>query len=93
LPEVPTVAEIPGLKNYEASNWYGMVAPAGVPKPVLSRLHRDITAVLQSAAVRDPLLARGIETTTSTPEEFTAYIKSETAKWGKVIRAANLKAR
>lgn len=92
LPDVPTVAETRGLKGYEASNWYGMVAPAHTPKPVLERLHRELTAVLTSAAVSDALISRGIETTVSTPQEFTAYIKSETAKWGKVIRAANLRA-
>ncbi len=91
LPEVPTVAETPGLKGYEASNWYGMLAPADTPKPVIDRLHKDLTMVLQSPEVRDPLLARGIETVVSTPEAFTAYIKSETVKWNKVIRAANLK--
>jgi len=93
LPDVPTVAETPGMKGYEASNWYGMVAPAGTPQPVIDRLHKDIVATLNSADVRDALLARGIETAASTPEEFAAYIKSETEKWGKVIRAANLKAR
>lgn len=93
LPDVPTVAETPGLKGYEASNWYGLVAPAGTPKAVIERLHRDLTATLNSAEVRDALLARGIETAASTPEEFSAYIQSETEKWGKVIRAANLKAR
>jgi tripartite-type tricarboxylate transporter receptor subunit TctC len=91
LPDVPTVAETPGLKGYEASNWYGMLAPAGTPKPVIDRLHRDLSAVLQSPDVRDPLLARGIETVVSTPEEFTAYIKSESTKWNRVIRAASLK--
>lgn len=91
LPDVPTVAETPALKDYEASNWYGVVAPAGTPKPIIERLHRNLTAVLNSADIRDALLARGIEAETSTPDEFTAYIKSETAKWGKVIRAANLK--
>ena len=91
LPDVPTMAETPALKGYEASNWYGMVAPAGTPKPIIDHLHRDLTAVLNSADIRDALLARGIEAETSTPDEFTAYIKSETAKWGKVIRAANLK--
>ena len=91
LPDVPTVAETPGLKGYEASNWYGMLAPADTPKPVIERLNKDLSAVLKSADVRDILLARGIETTSSTPDEFTAYIKSETAKWDKVIRAANLK--
>ncbi len=93
LPDVPTVAETPGMKGYEASNWYGMVAPAGTPKPIIERLHKDLAATLNSADVRDTLLARGIETTVSTPEEFTAYIRSETEKWGKVIREANLKAR
>ena len=91
LPDVPTVAETPGLKGYEASNWYGMLAPADTPKPVIDRLHKDLAAVLQSSDVRNPLLARGIETMVSTPEEFTAYIKSESTKWDKVIRAANLK--
>ena len=91
LPDVPTVAETPGLKGYEASNWYGMLAPADTPKPVIDRLNKDLAAVLKSPDVRDILLARGIETTSSTPDEFTAYIKSETAKWDKVIRAANLK--
>ena len=93
LPDVPTVAETPGLKGYEASNWYGMVAPADTPKPVIHRLHKDLAAVLNSPEVRDTLLTRGIETVVSTPEEFTAYIKSETTKWNKVIRAANLKAK
>ena len=92
LPEVPTVAETPGMKGYEASNWYGMVAPAGTPQPIIARLHKELAAVLNAADMRDTLIARGIETTTSTPEAFTAYIKSETAKWGKVIRAANLRA-
>jgi tripartite-type tricarboxylate transporter receptor subunit TctC len=92
LPDVPTVAETPGMKGYEASNWYGMLAPAGTPKSVIDRLHRDITAALNAPDVRNPLLTRGIETTVSTPAEFTAYIQSETVKWGKVISAANLKA-
>ncbi len=93
LPDVPTVAETPGMKGYEASNWYGMVAPAGTPRAVIERLHKDVSVTLNSAEVRDALLARGIESAASTPEEFTAYIKSETEKWGKVIRAANLTAR
>lgn len=91
LPDVPTVAETPGLKGYEASNWYGMLAPADTPKAIIDHLHKDLAAVLQSPDVRNPLLARGIETMVSTPGEFTAYIKSETAKWDRVIRAANLK--
>ncbi len=92
LPDVPTVAETPGLKGYEASNWYGMLAPAGTPKPLIDRLHKDITAALNAPVVREQLLANGIESAASTPAEFSAYIQSETLKWDKVIRAANLKA-
>ncbi len=92
LPDVPTVAETPGLKGYEASNWYGMLAPAATPKHLINRLHKDLSAALNTPEIRDQLLANGIESAASTPAEFTAYILSETAKWDKVIRAANLKA-
>ena len=93
IPDVPTVSEIRGMKNYEASNWYGLVAPAATPKPVLDRLHREITRVLESKSVSEPLLARGIETAPSSPEAFAAYVKSETRKWSAVIRTAQLAAR
>ncbi|MCE2999045.1 MAG: Bug family tripartite tricarboxylate transporter substrate binding protein [Betaproteobacteria bacterium] len=90
LPEVPTVAETPALKGYEASNWYGLMAPAATPRPIIDRLHRDMVSVMDTPVLRDLLAARGVDATSSTPDEFAAYIRSETAKWGKVIRAANL---
>lgn len=92
LPDVPTVAETPALKGYEASNWYGLMAPADTPKPIINRLQKDLATVLNNNSVRDQLASQGIESTPSTPEEFTNYIRSETVKWSKVIRAANLKA-
>jgi tripartite-type tricarboxylate transporter receptor subunit TctC len=92
LPDVPTVAETATLKGYEASNWYGMMAPAGTPKPVIERLQKDLTNVLNKSSIRDQLATQGIESTPSSPEKFTNYIRTETAKWSKVIRAANLKA-
>lgn len=92
LPNVPTVAETPALKGYEASNWYGMLAPDSTPKPVIARLHKEFAAVLADTGIREQLAAQGIEAVSSTPEEFNAYIRAESAKWGKVIRAANLKA-
>jgi hypothetical protein len=92
LPDVPTVAETAALKGYEASNWYGMMAPAGIPKPVLDRLNKELVAVLNNNSIRDQLSAQGIESTPSSPEEFTNYIRTESVKWSKVIRAANLKA-
>lgn len=91
LPGVPTVAETPGMKGYEASNWYGMVAPAGTPPAIIKRLQHELHAVNNAADIRESLLSRGIDPDSSTPEEFTAYIRAETEKWGKVIRAANLK--
>jgi len=91
LPGVPTVAEAPGMKGYEASNWYGMVAPAGTPPAIITRLQRELHAVVNAADIREALLSRGIDPESSTPEEFSAYIRSETAKWEKVIRTANLK--
>ena len=92
LPDVPTVAETPALKGYEASNWYGLMAPADTPKPIINRLQKDLATVLNNNSVRDQLASQGIESAPSTPEEFTNYIRSETVKWSKVIRAANLKA-
>ena len=90
LPDVPTVAES-GLKGYEATNWYGMVAPAGTPQPIIDRLHNETVAVLNMADVRKTLLDSGIDAVSSSPQQFTAYIKSETEKWTKVIKAARLK--
>lgn len=90
LPDVPTVAET-GLKGYEATNWYGMVAPPGTPTPILDRLHKATVAVLEMPDTKQALLDQGIDAAPSSPGEFSAYIKSETAKWRKVIQSAGLK--
>jgi tripartite-type tricarboxylate transporter receptor subunit TctC len=92
LPDVPTVAET-GLKGYEATNWYGMVAPAGTPKPIIDRLHRETVAILNMSDIQKALSDRGIDAKSSSPQEFAAYIKSETDKWVKVIKAAKLEAK
>ena len=91
LPEVPTVAET-GLKGYEATAWYGYVAPAATPRAIVERLHKETVAVLNLPDVGETLLNSGIEPAPSSPEQFAAYIKAETAKWTKVIRAAKLQA-
>jgi tripartite-type tricarboxylate transporter receptor subunit TctC len=90
LPDVPTVAES-ALKGYEATNWYGMVAPAATPRPIVERLHKATVTVLGMGDVKQALLDQGIEAAPSTPEQFAAYIKSETGKWVSVIKAAGLK--
>ncbi len=91
LPDVPTVAES-GLKGYETTNWFGIVVPAGTPAAIIERLQKETVAVLNQQEVRDALLASGIDAVSSTPQQFAAYIRSETEKWIKVIKAANLKA-
>jgi tripartite-type tricarboxylate transporter receptor subunit TctC len=90
LPDVPTVAES-ALPGYEASVWYGVVAPAGTPREIVQRLNKEIAQIIANAAHRDRMLAGDFEPTTSTPEQFAAFIKSETAKWGKVVRASGAK--
>lgn len=89
LPDVPTVAEA-GLKGYEATTWYGYVAPSATPRTIIERLHAATVTVLDMPDVRKALLDQGIEAAPSSPEQFAAYIKSETGKWTKVIKAAKL---
>jgi tripartite-type tricarboxylate transporter receptor subunit TctC len=90
LPDVPTVAEA-ALKGYEATNWYGYVVPAATPRPIIERLHQATVTVLDMPDIRKALLDQGIEAAPSSPERFAAYIKAETGKWTKVIKAAGIK--
>jgi tripartite-type tricarboxylate transporter receptor subunit TctC len=91
LPELPTIAQA-GLAGYEASTWYAMFAPAGTPKPVIDRLHRDIAAVMKSSEITKQLLAVGIDSVGGTPAELAQYLRSELIKWGKVAKASGAKA-
>jgi tripartite-type tricarboxylate transporter receptor subunit TctC len=90
LPDLPTIAEA-ALPGYEANNWYGLVAPAKVPRAAIERLNAETVKILNSAALRDIYFVQGLEPTPSTPEAFGAYIKSEIAKWAKLVRAAGVK--
>jgi tripartite-type tricarboxylate transporter receptor subunit TctC len=89
-PEIPTVAES-GVPGYEASNWYGVLAPAATPAPVVTRLNGEIARALHDAEVGESLRRQGLEPLPSMPDEFARYLKSEIAKWAKVIRAAGLR--
>ena len=89
LPDVPTVAEA-ALKGYEATNWYGYVVPVATPRAIVERLHKATVAVLEMPDVKQGLLDQGIEAAPSSPEQFAAYIQSETGKWTKVIKAAGI---
>ncbi len=90
LPDLPTIAES-GVPAYEASTWYGVLAPAHTPSAVVARLHGDIAKILADAALHARLADQGFDPVGNSPEEFGAYIKSEILKWGKVIRDAGIR--
>ena len=90
LPEVPTVAEA-GVPGYDSTQWYGVLAPAGTPPQIVARLHDGIVRALRDAEVGKRLAADGAEALGSSPEEFAAFIKSESEKWAKVASAAGIK--
>jgi tripartite-type tricarboxylate transporter receptor subunit TctC len=91
MPELPTMSEA-GLKGFEVNNWYGLFAPAGTPRDIIARLNAETVKALAMPDVKKRLMDAGIIATSSSPEGFDAYIRAETAKWGKVIRDANIKA-
>src|SRR5688572_25965445 len=90
LPDVPTASEA-GLAGYDSTGWFGVVAPAGTPSAVVERLNAEITAALRDDAIQSSMRAQGVEPAPTTSEAFESYIRSETAKWAKVIKAANIK--
>lgn len=87
---IPTIAEA-GVPGYEAVQWYGVLAPAATPRDIIVKLHTGVVRALQNPEVRQRLLNDGAEPVGSSPEEFAAYLRSETAKWAKVIQAAGIK--
>jgi tripartite-type tricarboxylate transporter receptor subunit TctC len=91
MPDVPTVAES-GLPGFEASNWFGLMAPAGTAPEIVARLNAETAKALQSPDLREKLAALGFEIQSGTPQEFTALLKSETEKWAKVVKASGARA-
>jgi tripartite-type tricarboxylate transporter receptor subunit TctC len=89
LPDVPTVAES-GFPGYEANTWNGMLAPAGTPRAIVLRLNKEMLKILGTREVIDYMTADGAEPAGGTPDEFAAYLRSEHAKWAKVIRDAKI---
>ena len=90
LPDVPTASEA-GLPGYESIGWFGVVAPAGTPAAIVNRLNAEITDALNDETIRTRMRDLGVEPMATKPEAFEAYIRSETTKWAKVIRQANIK--
>jgi tripartite-type tricarboxylate transporter receptor subunit TctC len=91
LPELPTIAEA-ALPGYEATSWYGVLAPAATPKEIITRLNTEIVKAIARPDVAERLSGEGAEPATSTPERFGAFIKSEIVRWGRVIKAAGVTA-
>ncbi|WAI86188.1 MULTISPECIES: Bug family tripartite tricarboxylate transporter substrate binding protein [Achromobacter] len=90
LPDVPTMAEA-GVKGYEASSWFGLLAPAGTPPAIVEKIQRDVAAALQQAPVRAQLQAQGATPSGNTPAQFKQFMAQETAKWAKVVQASGAK--
>jgi len=90
LPNVPTLAEA-GLKDEEADTMQAVLVPAGTPRPIVDFLYREIRAIVALPDIRERFDALGLDPVTNTPEEFAAQIKTEIAKWGRVIHDANIK--
>jgi tripartite-type tricarboxylate transporter receptor subunit TctC len=90
LPDVPTIAES-GYPGFEVVNWYGVLAPAGVPRNVIARLAGDMTRTAKSPDVRERLIAAGLEVVESTPADYTAFRKADLAGWARMIKEANIR--
>jgi tripartite-type tricarboxylate transporter receptor subunit TctC len=90
-PDLPTMMEA-GVPGYEAANWFGTVVPAKTPAAIVAKLSQEIARALRLPDVSERLLVQGMEPTSSTPEAFSAYIRSEITKWAKVVKASGAKA-
>ena len=93
LPDLPTIAEsgLRELREYDVSAWYGLLAPAGTPRPVIQAVQQQVRKALQSPAVQQQIAEQGSEAVGSTPEEFSAFIASEIRKWGAAVKTAGAK--
>ncbi|MEM5432571.1 tripartite tricarboxylate transporter substrate binding protein [Cupriavidus oxalaticus] len=91
LPGVPTIAQAAGLPQYEASSWFGMLAPAGTPPEIIHRIQQEVAKALGAPAVRERLQAQGAEPVGNTPEQFAALIRAETTKWARVVKDSGAK--
>ncbi len=90
-PEIPTMAES-GLPGFEVGSWYGLLAPAGTPRDIITRLHAEVVKAIGSAEVRERFQSFGSEPIGSSPDEFATQIRNDIAKWAKVAKTANVRA-
>ena len=90
VPDLPTIAEA-GVKGFEASSWFGLLAPAGTPADIVNRIQQETAKALQSPALKERLLSQGAIPSGNTPAEFTKFIAAETAKWAQVVKTSGAK--
>jgi tripartite-type tricarboxylate transporter receptor subunit TctC len=90
VPNLPTFTEA-GLPGFEAKGWYGVVAPAATPRAIIDKVSGEIASMLATPDIKSKLNAQGVEPLISTPEQFSALMKADTAKWIRVLKAANIK--
>ncbi len=90
VPELPTIAES-GFPGFEATSWFGLLAPAGTPAPIVGKLHQEIIKIVAQPDIREKLAQLGLDAAGNPPDEFAAIIKADTAKWAKVIKDAGIK--
>ena len=89
MPDVPTIAE-GGVAGYEAVQWWGLLVPAATPAEIVARLHKDAVSVLTAPDIRERFVREGMDVVAGAPQEFAAYIRAETAKWTKIVKAAGI---
>jgi len=90
LPDVPTIASA-GFPGFEAKEWYGLVAPAGTPVPIVARLNREIVRIMHLPDISARMAEQGAEIVADSPEEFGAFIKTELAKWTRIVRETGMR--
>lgn len=92
MPDVPAAHEVPGLQGYRFTNWMGLFAPAGTPAPVVERLSAEIARLVKEPGVREKLLSQGVDPAGLNPAEFTAFMRSESERYGTIAKARRIRA-
>jgi tripartite-type tricarboxylate transporter receptor subunit TctC len=91
LPDIPTIAES-GVSGFEAEAWWGVLAPAGTPQPIIARMNAELARALKIPAVQERMVQMGVDVAASSPDDLGKFVANEVAKWGKVVRDNKIKA-
>ena len=91
LPNVPTIEEAAELKGFDATSWFGLLAPAGTPREIVTKVHQDVVKVLSTPEMRERFIGQGAQPVGNTPEQFAAFIRSEIDKWTQVVKFSSAK--